>query len=112
MSEERLDAVREKIRKIESIGTPVKQPVQKPIPKSREYGSYQHFQSECMQKVDNKPDSPSRIELITGQEGIHSTERLVQCSRLWGKYRNMDDPINGLMNELNTAQKIEKGEEP
>ena len=113
MSENNLSKIEARIKKIQNIGTPVRQSVQKPTTKSREFGSYQHFQSECMKSVDNsKPDSPSRIEVITGKEGIHSTERLVQCSRLWGKYRNMDDPINGLMNELNTAQKIEKGEEP
>jgi hypothetical protein len=113
MSEEMLSEIQAKIKKIESIGKPVKPEVQKPISKSREYGSYQHFQSECMKKVEeSKPDSLSRIEAITGQEGIHSTERLAQCSMLWKKYRNLDDPIDGLMEELTTAQKIGRGEEP
>ena len=113
MSENTLNEIQEKIKKIESIGTPVRQSAQKPIHKSREYGSYQHFQSECMKKVDEtKPDSLSRIEVITGKEGIHSTERLAQCSLLWGEYRNMDNPIDGLMNELKkTVKKVEKGEE-
>ena len=113
MSEKTLDEIQKKIRKIESIGTPVRQPAQKSARKStREYGSYQHFQSECMKKVDEtKPDSLSRVEAITGKEGIHSTERLVQCSLLWGKFRNMDDPVKGLMNELNTVKKTEKSEE-
>jgi hypothetical protein len=31
---------------------------------------------------------------------------------LWKKYRNLDDPIDGLMEELTTAQKIGRGEEP
>ena len=113
MSEEVLSEIQAKIKRIESIGKPVPQKTEKPVSKTKSYGSYQHFQSECMKKVDtDKPDSPSRIEVITGKAGIHSTERLAQCSRLWGKYRNMDDPIDGLINELNTAQKIERGEEP
>jgi len=112
MSEDTLNDIRDKIKKIESIGKPVKQTVQKTVPKTKAYGSYQHFQSECMKKVDNTPDSPSRIEIITGQKGVHSTERLVQCSVLWGKYRNMPDPIDGLIKELNVAQKIQQGEEP
>ncbi len=114
MSENKLDEIRKKIGKIEAIGTPIRQPTKKSAPKStREYGSYQHFQSECMKKVDDtKPDSLSRVEIITGKEGIHSTERLAQCSMLWGKYRNMDNPIDGLMNELSTVQKKpDKGEE-
>lgn len=113
MSEEKLDEINKKIRKIEAIGTPVRQPAQKSVHKSREYGSYQHFQSECMRKVDEtKPDSLSRVEAITGKEGIHSTERLVQCSLLWGKYRNLDDPVKGLMSELNASIKeTKKGEE-
>nr|BDI55187.1 MAG: hypothetical protein [uncultured archaeon] len=106
MSGEKVDEIREKIRKIESIGRSVRQPAKKPIPKSREYGSYQNFQSECMQKVDEtKPDSLSRVEVITGKEGIHSTERLAQCSILWGKHRNLDNPVSGLMSDLKTAQK-------
>ena len=109
MSEEKLDEINAKIRKIEAIGTPVRQPAQKSVPKSREYGSYQRFQSECMKKVDDtKPDSLSRVEAITGKEGIHSTERLVQCSLLWGKYRNLNDPVKGLMNELNESVKQNK----
>ena len=113
MSEEKVDEIRKKIIKIESIGKSVRQPTNRPVPKSREYGSYQRFQSECMQKVDEaKPDSLSRVEVITGKEGIHSTERLAQCPILWGKYRNLDNPVNGLMSDLKTAQKkIKKGEE-
>ena len=106
MSESKLDEVQKKIKKIESIDMSINKSVQKP----KEYGSYQHFQRECMQKIDDKPDSPSRIEVITGKDGIHSTERLVQCSVLWGKYRNLDNPIDGLMNDLNIAQKPEKDE--
>ena len=84
-----------------------------PVHKSREYGSYQRFQSECMKKVDDtKPDSLSRIEVITGKEGIHSTERLAECSILWGKHRNLPNPIDGLMNDLNESVKqTKKGEE-
>ena len=112
MSDNKLDNIQEKIKKIESIGTSVSKSTPKPAPKSKEYGSYQKFQSECMKKVDNKPDSPSRIEVITGHDGIHSTERLAQCSVLWGKYRDTANPIDGLMNELDVAQKVERGEEP
>ncbi len=90
---------KDKIKKIEAF--------KQPIHKTKEYGSYQHFQSECMRKVDEtKPDSPSRIEVITGEKGVHSTERLVQCSVLWGKHRNLDNPVNGLMNDL--AKKMNK----
>ncbi len=113
MSEEKVDEIRSKINKIESIGMPIRRQNRKPIPdsKSRKYGSYQHFQSECMKPVDEtKPDSLSRVEVITGKEGIHSTERLVQCSVLWGKHRNMDNPVDGLMNDLNKAQKPKKSE--
>ena len=108
MSESKLDEIQKKIKKIEAIGTSINKSVQKPVPKPKEYGSYQHFQRECMKRVDTKPDSPSRIEVITGKDGIHSTERLVQCSVLWGKHRNLDNPIDGLMNDLKVAQKTEK----
>lgn len=79
MSEKKIDEIRSKIRKIEAIDRiPVRQPVRQPVLKSKEYGSYQHFQSECMQKVDeSKPDSPSRIEVITGKKGIHSDRKSV-----------------------------------
>lgn len=111
-----LSDIEAKIKRIESIGSsskPVKAQTQKNTSKPKAYGSYQKFQSECMKKVDNdKPDSLSRIETITGKEGIHSTERLAECSLLWGKYRNMDNPVDGLMNELDVAQKVERGEEP
>jgi len=112
MSEEKVDEVRSKINKIESIGMPIRRQNKKPVPKTKEYGSYQHFQSECMKPVDEtKPDSLSRVEVITGKEGIHSTERLVQCSVLWGKHRNMHNPVDGLMNDLNKAQKTKKSED-
>lgn len=110
MSENRLDKLNKKINKIERIGMSTKKLVKNPV-KQKEYGSYQHFQSECMQKVDEtKPDSPSRIEVILGKEGIHSTERLVECSLLWGKHRNLENPINGLMNDLKTAQKSKESD--
>ena len=108
MSIKKINEIQKKIEKAETFGAPVIKKNQK----TKEYGGYQLFQKECMKKVDNKPDSPSRIEVITGKEGIHSTERLVQCSVLWGKYRNSDNPVNGLMNELKIAQKIIKGENP
>jgi len=62
MSEEKVDKIRSKIRKIESIGTPtpIRRQNKKPVPKSREYGSYQHFQSECMKPVDE----PNQILLV------------------------------------------------
>lgn len=115
MSENSLSEIEAKIKRIESIGgsnKPVKSQTQNPVSKPKEYGSYQHFQSECMKKVDaSKPDSPSRVEIITGKEGMHSTERLAECSILWGKHRNMEKPLDGLMNDLNAVQKTEKGEE-
>ena len=111
MSEEKVDEIRSKINKIESIGMPIRRQNKKPVPKSKPYGSYQHFQSECMKPVDEtKPDSLSRVEVITGKEGAHSTERLVQCSVLWGELRNMDNSVDGLMNKLNKAQKTKKSE--
>jgi len=116
MSEEKVDEIRSKINKIESIGMPIRRQkpkkVQNTTGREKEYGSYQHFQSECMKPVDEtKPDSLSRVEVITGKEGIHSTERLVQCSVLWCKHRNMDNPVDGLMNDLNKAQKTKKSED-
>ena len=113
MSEDIIRGVNERIKQIESIGKLIRESSKKPTGnKPKAYGSYQHFQSECMKKVDETlPDSLSRIEVITGKEGIHSTERLAECSILWGKHRNLPDPINGLMNELKESQKTDKGEE-
>jgi len=110
MSDSKLEAVQKKIKKIEAIDMSINKSVKKSVPKVKEYGSYQHFQRECMKRIDNKPDSPSRIEVITGKKGIHSTERLVQCSVLWGEHRNLDNPVDGLMNDLKVAQKKDKVE--
>jgi len=108
MSDSKLDEVQKKINKIESIDMSINKSIKNPASKVKEYGSYQHFQRECMKRIDNKPDSPSRIEVITGKKGIHSTERLVQCSVLWGEHRNLDNPVDGLMNDLKVAQKNNK----
>ena len=113
MSEDILRGVNARIKQIESIGKPIRESSKKPTgSKPKAYGSYQHFQSECMKKVDDsQPDSLSRIEVITGKEGIHSTERLAECSILWGKHRNLANPIDGLMSELKESQPPDKGEE-
>ena len=113
MSEEKLNEIRERIRKIQSIGMTEPATTRAMKRETGKYGDYQHFQSECMKKVEpDNPNSPSRIEVITGQVGAHSTKRMALCSRLWKKYRGLPDPIDGLMKELEVAEKIERGEEP
>jgi len=113
MSKDKLEEIRERISKIQSLGMPIRTVRESKGRNDDKYGDYQHFQSECMKKVEpDNPNSPSRIEVITGQVGAHSTKRMALCSRLWKKYRGLPDPIDGLMKELEVAEKIERGEEP
>jgi len=114
MSQDKLDEIRKRIEQIDKIGkTPQNSKETMHKRGEKTYGSYQHFQSECMQRIDpDDPNSPSRIEVITNQYGAHSTERMAQCSRLWKKKRSLPDPIQGLMEELKTAEKIESGDFP
>ena len=106
MSDDTLNRIKKRINEIEKIGKEPAKNVKNPSEKKK-YGEYQHFQSECMKKVDEtNPNSSSRIGLITGREDAHSTEKMAMCSILWNKYRGMDNPTQGLMSELN--QKLPK----
>lgn len=105
---EKIDELNKKIRDIETDTIEILKPLRLEERKSEKgsYGSYQHFQSECMKKVDeNNPNSISRIEVITGKKGLHSTERMAKCSSLWKKHRGDKDPINSLLDELDTAER-------
>lgn len=110
MSEERLEQIRQRLEKIERIYQKAPHPEEESDGRNR-YGGYQHFQSICMEKVEpSNPNSPSKIEVITGQDGMHSTERMSRCSALWRKYRGRRDPISGLYEELNFGERVAKGE--
>lgn len=112
MSQKKLNEISKRIRQIENIYDKADIDNSKDeTGKGRNYGSYQHFQSECMKKIDPaNPDSPSRIEVISNKYGAHSTERMAQCSMLWKKYRGLDNPLKGLEKELSFAEKVENGE--
>jgi hypothetical protein len=110
MSEEKLAQIRRRLEKIEQIYQKAPHKEEESDGRNR-YGGYQHFQSVCMAKVDpTNPNSPSKIEVITGQDGMHSTERMARCGDLWRKYRGRRDPISGLEEELQFGEKVRKGE--
>lgn len=111
MSEEKLAEIQKKLMKIEKIGEGIETSTSEAPATKKSWGHYQQFQKACMSPENpNKPDSPSIIEVIEGRQ-LHPTERLSQCALEYRKFRNSENPVDGLIEEYKVVKKaIKKGE--